>query len=284
MTELPADAHVHSEWSWDAGSDPASAGSMVRTCEHAMHIGLGALVFTEHLDFADAWRVEEGDIGTHGQKHVDEDGFVRLPAFDADGYLDAIERCRSAFPDLRILTGVEFGQPHRENPFAAELLPTGAIDRINGSLHLLPLDDGTLSEPTTLYRHLPPEEVMWRYLDELPRMIAGSDSFEVLCHIDYAMRSWPTSVVGPCDPRAFEAGFRDAMRALAGSGRVLEMNTRRLWPWIPQWWAEEGGRAVSFGSDTHSHESLAAGFPEAMAMLESFGFAPGSRPEDFWTR
>ena len=74
------------------------------------------------------------------------------------------------------------------------------------------------------------------------------------------------------------------MRAIAGSGRALEMNTRRLWPWIPQWWAEEGGRAVSFGSDTHGPEFLAASFPEAMAMIEHFGFGPGPRPEDFWTR
>ena len=74
------------------------------------------------------------------------------------------------------------------------------------------------------------------------------------------------------------------MRALADSGRVLEMNTRRLWPWIPQWWREEGGRAVSFGSDAHGADDLAADFPEATAMLEWFGFRAGSRPEDFWTR
>lgn len=53
---------------------------------------------------------------------------------------------------------------------------------------------------------------------------------------------------------------------------------------IPQWWAEEGGRAVSFGIGAHGPESLAANFPEAMAMVEFFGFGPGSRPEDFWTR
>lgn len=35
-TTLPADAHVHSEWSWDSGSDPASPGRMARTCEKAV--------------------------------------------------------------------------------------------------------------------------------------------------------------------------------------------------------------------------------------------------------
>jgi histidinol-phosphatase (PHP family) len=284
MTTLPADAHVHSEWSWDWASHPASPGSMVRTCERAVLIGLPAVVFTEHLDFEDAWRVDDGDIGEHAQKYVDPGGHVRLPPFDTDGYLESVDRCRHAYPQLRILTGVEFGQPHLWDARAAELLSSGAIDRVNGSLHMLPFDGDDRTEPTTLYRHRPADEVMQAYLEEIPRMVAGSDSFEVLTHIDYAVRSWPVAVAGPFDPRRFEDGFRAAMRAIAGSGRTLEMNTRRLWPWIPQWWAEEGGRAVSFGSDSHGPDQLAANFPEAMAMVEYFGFRARSRAEDFWVR
>ena len=126
--------------------------------------------------------------------------------------------------------------------------------------------------------------MMWAYLDEIPRMVANSTSFEVFTHIDYPVRSWPTEAAGPFDPRRFEEGFRAAMRAIAASGRALELNTRRLRPWIPQWWAEEGGRAVTFGSDAHQHRGLAANFPEATAMAESFGFVPQRHPEDFWTR
>ena len=54
--------------------------------------------------------------------------------------------------------------------------------------------------------------------------------------------------------------------------------------WIPQWWAEEGGRVVTFGSDDHGTDGLAAHFPEATALLEQLGFHPGRRPEDPWTR
>lgn len=284
MTALPADAHVHSEWSWDWASVPGSRDSMVRMCERAMRIGLPAIVFTEHLDFEDDWMVDDGDLGEHGQKYVDAVGHVHLPEFDVEGYLTAIERCRHDFPELRILTGVEFGQPHLWEWHAADLLSSGAIDRVNGSLHMLPFRDGTRTEPTTLYRHAPADEVMWAHLEEIPQMVAGSASFEVFTHIDYAVRSWPAAVAGPFDPRDFEEGFRTAMRAIADSDRALEMNTRRLWPWIPQWWAEEGGRAVTFGSDSHGPDGLAANFPEAVAMLELFGFRPGRRPEDFWMR
>lgn len=293
MPTLTADAHVHSEWSWDAASDPASVGTMDRICERAVRIGLPAVVFTEHLDFEDAWRADDGDIGEHAQKYIDETGHVTLPAFDLDGYLSGIERVRGRYPELSILTGVEFGQPHLWEAEASDVLSSGTIDRVNGSLHMLPFDldaeyagehGGDRTEPTTLYRYHPAADVMCAYLEEIPRMVAGSDAFAVFTHIDYAVRSWPTATAGPFDPRDFEEEFRMAMRSIAQSGRALEMNTKRLWSWIPQWWAEEGGRAVSFGSDAHEASALAANFPEAMAMVEHFGFHPGSRPEDLWTR
>lgn len=285
MPRLPADAHVHSEWSWDAGSDPAAVGSMERICARAVRIGLPAVVFTEHLDLEPEWVVEKAaDIGTTAQRYVDEQGYVRLPSFDLEGYLEAIERCRHAYPGLRILTGVEFGQPHLWDHEAASLLSSGAIERVNGSLHVLPYEGSTRTEPTTLYHRRAADEVMWAYLDEIPRMVEGSDSFEVFTHIDYAARSWPTTDAGPFDPRRFEEGFRTAMRTIAASDRVLELNTRRLWPWIPQWWIEEGGLAITFGSDAHDARSVGANFPEAVAMAEYFGFQAGRRAEDFWTR
>jgi len=282
---LPADGHVHSEWSWDTGGPAsAAAGRMRRTCDRAVRIGLPAIVFTEHLDLEDAWRVEGPDDLMPHQRHlIDSEGYVRVPPLQVDGYLEAVDRCRHAFPQLRILTGVEFGQPHLRGAAAAQILDLGALDRINGSLHTL-ADGAARSEPNTLFRRWPADRVMEAYLEEVPRMVVGSDAFAVFTHLDYAARSWPSAEMGPFDPRRFEEGFRTAMRAIASSGRALEMNTRRLWSWMPQWWAEEGGRAITFGSDAHEPDELARWFPEAAAMVEHFGFRPGSRPEDFWTR
>ena len=58
-------------------------------------------------------------------------------------------------------------------------------------------------------------------------MVDGGGNFEVFTHMDYAVRCWPTEQHGPFDPRPFEDGFRQAMRAIAASGRALEMNTGR---------------------------------------------------------
>lgn len=279
---LPADSHVHSEFSWDTGGPAsAAAGTMERTCARALDLGLPAVIFTEHLDVT-TWLAGPEDFSEHLRPLIDFDGMLRPPPLDVDGYLDSIERCRQRYPDLRILTGVELGQPHLEHDAVSAVVDLTSLDRVNGSLHTLPFR-GHRSEPLTMYRELAdPAEVIWSYLQEVPATLTGD--FEVFTHIDYAARYWPTERHGDFDPRPFEDGFRQAMRAIAGSGRALEMNTGHgLRPWIPRWWAEEGGRAVTFGSDDHSTNGLVAHFAEATSLLEQLGFRPGRRSEDFWT-
>ena len=281
---LPADSHVHSEFSWDTGGPgSAAAGTMEATCARAVRIGLPALFFTEHLDLEDAWFSDDEDFAEHEKHLLGADGIVAVPRFDVDGYLESVERCRAAFPELRIGTGLELGQPHLRTAAARQQLDLGLFDRIIGSLHTLE-HEGRRAEPNTLFRRLPPDEVLRRYLAEVPALVAGDEPFEVVTHLDYALRYWPEEEHGPVDPRRVEGEIRAAMRAIAGSGRALEMNTRRLWPWMPQWWSEEGGRAVSFGSDAHVPAALAHGFPEAAAMVESFGFRPGRDPRELWRR
>ena len=282
---LPADSHVHSEWSWDTGGPSSDArGRMRATCAQAMRIGLPALVFTEHLDIPRSWRADPDDLMPHQQQLLRREGLVDPVWLDLPGYLECVARCRRAFPDLTILTGVEFGQPHLFEQEAASRVDLRSLDRVNGSLHTLAMGAPHRAEPGTLFREHPADDVMWAYLSEAVAMANSSASFDVFTHLDYAVRLWPLRDAGPFDPRRFEEGFRAAMGAIASSGRALEMNTRRLWPWMPQWWAEEGGRRVAFGSDAHTPEVLAANFPEAVAMVEYFGFRPGSRPEDFWIR
>lgn len=288
--QLTGDGHVHTEWSWDTGGPSSAAvGRMEATCRRAVEIGLPALAFTEHLDVT-GWQIESQDLLDHLSPLVDQDGVLTPEPLDVAGYLDGVERCRRQFPELRILTGVEFGQPHVDGTAARAMIDFGLLDRINGSLHTLPLSTdgavptGARSEPITLYRRWPAERVMRAYLSEMLIMIESVDPFEVVTHIDYAVRYWPEHQ-GPFDPRRFEDEFRQVLRAIAVSGRALELNVGGLIrPWIPQWWTEEGGRAITFASDAHAPQGLAGNFFEAMTMAEHHGFRPGRQPEAFWTR
>lgn len=281
MPLLPADSHVHTEWSWDA----RLVGSMDLSCARAVEIGLPAIAFTEHLDHT-AWRIELA--GPYALDHLtalaDPRGILTPPAFDAAGYLEAIDRCRDRFPGLRILSGLELGEPHRHAGACAGVLGAGRFDRVLGSLHTLP-DRGDFAEPWGMYPHRDAPEVMREYLAGVTAMVAESDLFAVLAHIDYPVRSWPAQQAGAFDPAMFEEEFRAALRATARSGRALEINTRLpLHATILTWWHEEGGDAVTFGSDAHLPEFVAHGFAEAAQMAEAHGFRPGSNPYDLWGR
>src|SRR5258708_34450478 len=111
----PPDLHVHLEWPGDAPH-----GSMERSCERAIEGGLPAIAFTEHADWA---------LVHKGQHPV-----------DLAGYFDAIERCRAKFKGLRILTGVELGEPHWYPAETTEVLASGPLDQVLGSIHCIRID------------------------------------------------------------------------------------------------------------------------------------------------
>jgi hypothetical protein len=147
------------------------------------------------------------------------------------------------------------------------------------SLHCLP-DGDEFAEPWELFPRYPADDVCRAYLAEIPRMVAGSDVFEVFGHIDYPVRSWPEAL-GRFDPKAFEDELRQALRALADGERALEFNARLpLDTSILAWWREEGGRRVTFGSDAHLPQALGAGLAEAAATVEAHGFRPDTKPEN----
>jgi histidinol-phosphatase (PHP family) len=279
---LLADSHVHTEWSWDAAH-----GSMERSCARAVELGLGAVAFTEHVDHS-VWAVDVADLepGDHLLTVTDPDGRVRPPAFDPDGYLAAVERCRERFPGLRILSGLELGEPHLHRDAVARVLAAGPYDRVLGSLHCLP-DDGDQVEPPGLFgmRARPPHEVVRTYLATVAEMVAADDTFSVLAHVDYPVRSWPRERAGPFDPRDFEEEFRHTLHVTAESGRALEVSTVvPLHEPVLRWWREVGGEAITFGSDAHEPQAVARGFREAAHLAEAHGFRPGRDPHDLWGR
>lgn len=294
--QLPADGHVHSQFSWDA----YKVGDMEATCARAVEVGLPAVVFTEHVDFTP---FRAGFLAPDYPDLVDEKGALRAPALDVQGYFECVQRCRAAYPQLRVLAGMEVGQPHRHVEQVDALLAAGSFDRVLGSLHCL--RDGPaglagfdaagsgagqgvgergeqFAEPWELYPHYEAGEVFRAYLSEIPQMVAGSAVFTAFAHIDYPVRSWPEEAA-PFDPVDFEEELRGALRALAQGERALEINTRRpLEAVIVRWWRQEGGRLVTFGSDAHRPDLVGEGLAEAAGLAAAEGFGPDRHPGAAW--
>jgi histidinol-phosphatase (PHP family) len=276
-----SDSHVHSQWSWDA-----EAGSMERSCAEAVRLGVPAVAFTEHLDHT-VWSISPELLELAGDPppgvSCDAEGHVVLPPFDVQGYLASVERCRELFPGLRVLSGLEVGEPHRHPDAVAAVLAAGTFDRVLGSLHCLPEGD-RFFEPDDLRLRHGIGQILREYLAEVTRLVETSDAFAVLAHIDYPVRSWAGD--DPAfDPRDFEEEFRTALRATARSGRALEINTvLPLDATILRWWHDVGGEAVTFGSDAHEPAHVARGFADAAAMAEACGFRPAPDLVDPWVR
>jgi histidinol-phosphatase (PHP family) len=248
-------------------------------------MGLPALAFTEHVDH-DGWPVSPELLEGHEHLLPYYQGGVLTPAaLDLAGYLDCLQRCREKFPDLRIISGVELGEPHRHPEQAADLLAAGQFEVVLGSLHGLLLN-GQFAEVGQMLQEREPDAVIREYLLEAERLVAACQSFSVLAHIDYPARYWDEHRHGgPFDPIRFEDEFRHVLVALADSDRALEVNTRiQPFPQIVRWWREAGGQAITFGSDAHVPAALATGFAHAAALAEAEGFRPGRDPEDIWRR
>ena len=238
---------------------------MERSCERAMEIGLPAIAFTDHADF----------VTVHPDQYC----------VDIVGYLDAVERCRSKFKSLRILSGVELGEPHWFPEETHRVLSAGKLDHVLGSVHCVrigdrPFDASQIAGQTDV----DPAEFAHGYFKELLAMLDGGQPFHTLAHIDYPKRYWPGY-----REEDFEEDIRAVLTAAVKRGLVLEVNTTRgkvLCPdlTVLRWWRELGGAAVSFGSDAHDPDRIAAGFELAGELVEAAGFKPAAEPTAVWRR
>jgi len=253
---------------------------MEAECLRAVDVGLPAVAFTEHVDFAD-WST--GDTRPAGLVVGHR---PRVMPLDVDGYFAEIARCRDLFPGLRILSGIEAGEPHLFSESVAAVLAAGRFDRVLGSLHSIAVGGTLTGVSARLFAALDPHELMHRYFTDMVGLIEQSGVFTVLAHCDFPRRYWPTERAGAYREADFEEQYRTVFRALAGSGRALEINTKSPLASVDlmRWWWQEGGDAVSFGSDAHRPELVGNKFELAVDIVEAAGFRPGRDTYDFWRR
>ncbi|MDY6995063.1 MAG: PHP domain-containing protein [Actinomycetota bacterium] len=274
---LPADNHVHSRWSWDT----AESSTMERECEQALRRGIPAVAFTEHVDFTD-WGA--GDPGSESSLRIgDRPG---VAPFDVEGYRANIARCRRMFPGLRVLSGIEAGEPHHFSASVTRILASGDFDRVLGSLHGIECDGTLQSIDSALFADHDPHELMERYFTDMVTLVERSQLFSVLAHCDYPRRYWPGHRVGPYREADYEEHYRTVFSALAPSQRALEVNTKSPLHSVElvRWWYQQGGEAVSFGSDAHRPDRVGDQFELAVDIVEAAGFRPGRDRFDFWRR
>src|SRR5438132_14174254 len=94
---------------------------MERSCERAIELGLPAIAFTDHADF----------VKVHDDQYC----------VDIAGYLHSVHRCLAKYPGLRILSGVELGEPPWFPKEPADIPAAGPLDVPLGSDPWLKVED-----------------------------------------------------------------------------------------------------------------------------------------------
>lgn len=254
------DYHTHTAFS------PDGQHTMVAMCQQALEMGLREIAFTEHVEW-------------------------HPPAFfrpDFARYFEAIEACRAIFAPqgLRVLSGVEIGNPHEYPDDVAALVAAHDFDVTIASLHWLSghniqrqdcFDNGYGSAAT----------VYEAYFTDLTYMAAIATLTlnprrTIIAHFDRIL--WPGLLAGSRpELERMEPVIRDAWEVVAASGAALELNTRLLrfspsWRCelvtMLRWFREAGGRRVVVNSDAHRSEHIGLNFPLALQLLESAGLQP----------
>ena len=191
-------------------------------------------------------------------------------------------------PSLRILTGVEIGEPHWFPAEVDGLARSGRFERVLGSLHSVD-DRGLVHAPSTS-GSTPPDidgeaeaPAVRDYLAEATAMIEPSGSFEVLAHIDYLVRQIVNSDRSH-DPRQFEAEYRETLRALALRARPGDQHAPAVGPAASCAGGTRSADRRSPSVPTPTPRRGGLGFAEAHGLAEASGFRPGRDRFDFWRR
>jgi len=255
---MRADFHVHSTASLD------SVEPMANSVQAAIHLGLSAICFTDHLDLID------------GNMPGKRTGAESLSNWER-GYAQ-IEQCRADFGDqIEIFHGMELGEIPQDPDFAEAALSMPGLDFVIGSIHALTgipdfyvLDYPDYATCLSLAR---------AYVDE-NILLAAHNCFDVLAHIGFINR-YMAPVGHRIEFMMFEEQLRHLFKLLIEGGRGIELNTSGLRQGIGaafpdlamlQLYRECGGEIVTVGSDAHRASDVGQHLDEAYALLKAAGF------------
>ena len=214
-------------------------------CEGALAKGLPCITFADHLD------MNPNDEGY---------GF-----YQPDRSFKEIAAAKRQFAGrLKVLQGVEFGEPHLY-PGTLAVLHERPYDVILGSIHWVNDDD-----PGSPVARSNPRAYFERYYAVMLAMVQ-TGGFDVLAHFDLPKRYLNVDV---SDLPIID----DIMTVLAASDIALEINTSSLRKGVSdtmpgsailEKYVQEGGTRITLASDAHTPRDIGADFDEVRRLLST---------------
>jgi histidinol-phosphatase (PHP family) len=230
---------------------------MIYFAEAASKAGVDAICFTDHVDFSPIvkWR-----------DYYDYESAIRELEFTRE----------HAPPDVRVFGGFEIDFQTKFEREAKEFLNGKQPDFVIGSVHYVADELVMINE---YFDGKDEIEAYENYFDEVQHA-AQSGLFDVIGHLDYPKRAGGT-VHGKFPFAKFEKKIETILKTAMLTGTGIEVNTsgyahplEEPYPGLEtlRIYKSLGGNILTFGSDSHSSETVGRFILRAHALARSAGF------------
>lgn len=252
------DLHIHSNNSFDAVS------SVDELCEIAINRGLYAIAITDHCEAPD---IIKGDNCEYGCFDKLIPNSIKEAYFAKAKYADK----------LKVLCGVELGEPMHSESCTQKALSYGEYDFILASVHnLRNMEDFYFMN----YTKIDVNELLKKYFDELIETASFND-FDSLSHLTYPLRYIIAQKGQLPDLSIFSEQIDTIFNILIKNNKALEINVSGLFKEMKTTLPDEplvrrfkelGGKYITIGTDSHNADSVGVGIREGIAVAKKAGF------------
>ena len=247
------DLHTHTACSFDCDVP------LETMCESAVQKGVEILASTDHCDLtADS---------------IDEEIL-----FSADRSLRCAEAAQSEFSGrLRIIKGIELGQPMHNRELAEKVISNECLDFTLCSVHDL---RGNLDFYYLDYTKEDVKSLLTAYFEEILETVRWN-GFDSLAHLTYPLRYIEGDYGIKINLDEYSSQIDEILSTLAKNKKALEINTSGLGKKLNNTMPPEsivkrfrklGGEYVTLGSDSHVPETIGFGIKEGLSLAKRCGF------------
>ncbi len=255
---LLCDIHTHSNNSFDGKN------TVDEMCRSAIDKGLYALAVTDHCEAPFINCGEDCEFGSFDRQ---------IPKLISD-----IESAKEKYGDkLRLLVGMELGEPMHDPDQTSKALAYGDFDFILASIHNIRGEEDFYYMD---YSKADVNDILSRYFDELLET-AAFPHFDSLAHLTYPLR-YVFEREGYCpDLTPFMSKIDEIFRTLIKNEKALEINTQGLFKPIKQTspdlplvrrFRELGGKYITVGSDSHRADMVGGFIRQGIETARAAGF------------
>ena len=258
MTKL-CDMHTHSHHSFDAKS------SVDEMCRAAIERGLFALAITDHCEAPFIRFGADCEFGCFDEQ---------IPK----SFADATDARKRYAGKLKVLRGLELGEPTHDRTATEHALGYGDFDFILASVHNMKnMQDFYYMN----YDGVDVDKLLAQYFTELCET-AAFPHFDSLSHLTYPLR-YIVAGTGRLPDLSIHAETIDTIfKILIENQKALEINVSGLFKELKttlpdvslvRRYRELGGQYITIGTDAHSADMVGVGIKEGIEVAKKAGFS-----------